>query len=556
MILTMILAAAASAAAQTFVLVGDSTVNDEGGWGPGFAASFSTAKTLNHASNGRSSKSFIDEGRWAKALADKPDYVLIQFGHNDQPGKGPERETDPQTTYKTNLRQYVNEARAAGATPIIVTSITRRHFGEDGKLSNDGLHLYVQAAREAAKEMNAPLVDLNALTIAQTEKLGEKGSAALGAKTKDGKLDTTHLSQRGQLEIGVLAAQETARVVPALKPLLQEVVSWNEAQRKKGAWLASPEAIRVAENLLIYQHDNGAWDKNIDMAMPLGEQARKKLIAEKSQNAGRTTIDNGATYSQMRYLAKVHEATRQERYAEAYRAGLRYLLSAQYPNGGWPQFFPLRKGYYTHITYNDDAMIGVMEELREAEKLMWVPEKDRSRARQAVEKGIEIILKTQVKVNGKLTAWCAQHDENTLAPAKARSYELPSLSGSESVGVVRFLMSLDRPSPDVIRAVESAVAWFEASKVTGIRLDRKPEPESPKGYDLVVVPDASAPPQWARFYDLATNTPMFCGRDGVVKTKLSEIEYERRNGYRWYVDRPAKLLAEDYPKWRAKNKRI
>ena len=230
--------------------MGDSTVNDEGGWGPGFAASYSTAQTRNRASNGRSSKSFIDEGRWANALADKPDYVLIQFGHNDQPGKGPERETDPQTTFKANLRKYVNEARAAGAMPIVVTSITRRKFGKDGKLANDGLHLYVQAARELAKEVSAPLVDLNALTIAQTEKLGEKGSAVLDAKTKEGKLDTTHLSQRGQFEIGVLAAQETARVVPALKPLLQEVVSWNEAQRKKGTWLASAEALRVAENVL------------------------------------------------------------------------------------------------------------------------------------------------------------------------------------------------------------------------------------------------------------------------------------------------------------------
>jgi PelA/Pel-15E family pectate lyase len=186
----------------------------------------------------------------------------------------------------------------------------------------------------------------------------------------------------------------------------------------------------------------------------------------------------------------------------------------------------------------------------------FLTDSERQRARRAVEKGIECILKTQVIVNSKLTVWCAQHDEQTLAPAKARSYELPSLSGSESVGIVRFLMQIEQPSPEVIRAVQAAVAWFNEAKINGIRLERKPQPGSPKGYDLTVVPDASAGPQWARFYEILTNRPMFSGRDGIVKWQMSEIEYERRNGYRWYVDSPRKLLEEDYPKWRAKNSQL
>jgi PelA/Pel-15E family pectate lyase len=111
-------------------------------------------------------------------------------------------------------------------------------------------------------------------------------------------------------------------------------------------------------------------------------------------------------------------------------------------------------------------------------------------------------------------------------------------------------MGIEKPSADVIASIEGAVRWFEAVKINGIRLEHKKVDGSPKGYDLVVVRDSSAPAQWARFYDVATNKPMFCGRDGVVKSTIAEIEYERRNGYRWYVDRPANMLEREYPQWK------
>jgi len=298
----------------------------------------------------------------------------------------------------------------------------------------------------------------------------------------------------------------------------------------------------------------GGWDKNIDMAMPLGSKERAEV--ERQKRDGHTTIDNQATYTQLQYLAKVYAATKEQPFAAAFRRGLNYLLKAQYANGGWPQFYPLRNGYWSHITFNDDAMIGVMETLRAIvdakSEYSFLDDADRARSKRAIDKGVECILKTQVIVDGKPTAWCAQHDEQTLAPAKARSYELPSLSGSESVGIVRFLMGIDHPSPEIVRAVEGAVAWFGAVKITGIRLDRKPDAGALKGYDLVAVPDAAAPPQWARFYEIGANRPMFSGRDGIVKYQMSEIEYERRNGYRWYVDSPARLLSEDYPRWMTK----
>src|SRR5678815_15455 len=170
-----------------------------------------------------------------------------------------------------------------------------------------------------------------------------------------------------------------------------------------------------------------------------------------------------------------------------------------------------RSGYYKHITYNDDAMIGVMKLLRDvaAAKPVYkfVDEERRARAASAVEKGIECILKTQVVVNGKRTVWGAQHDEVTLAPAPARKFEPASLSGGESVGIVRFLMSIKDPSPAVIDAIESAIAWFEQSQLKGIKwVDT--------GTDRVVVQDPNAGPIWARFYEIGTNRPIFVGRDG------------------------------------------
>jgi lysophospholipase L1-like esterase len=199
------------------VLVGDSTVNDEGGWGPGFKESLAPHVTVvNLAVNGRSTKSYRDEGRWAPALAEKADYILIQFGHNDVPGKGPERETDAATSYRDNLARYVGEARAAGAKPILVTSIVRRVFDAEGKFLPDSLVPYAAAARAVAAGLNVPLMDLYERTREQAEQLGPEGCAKLNAVTKDGKPDTTHLGPEGRKQVGILAAREFAKIVPGV----------------------------------------------------------------------------------------------------------------------------------------------------------------------------------------------------------------------------------------------------------------------------------------------------------------------------------------------------
>ena len=330
-------------------------------------------------------------------------------------------------------------------------------------------------------------------------------------------------------------------------------LTWKQCLNRPSGWYGSIQAVQIADNVLLYQRDCGGWPKNIDMAAALSDSDKARLAHDKGREDA--TIDNGATCEQLRYLARVIEAGDADRFRRGFRHGIDYLLAAQYPNGGWPQFYPRAEGYSRYITFNDNAMINVMSLLRDVSHAKapygFVDAQRRDRARAAVERGIDCILKCQIVVDGRRLAWCAQHDDKTLKPAGARSYEKPSLSGSESVGIVDFLMRIDDPSPQIVEAVEAAVKWLDDAKLTGIREVRKPAPGTERGYDKVVVEDKDAPPLWARFYEIGTNRPIFCSRDGVVRYSLAEISYERRNGYSWYTDAPASL-GDRYPKWHAR----
>lgn len=333
-------------------------------------------------------------------------------------------------------------------------------------------------------------------------------------------------------------------------------ISWSRCLSMKPEFYASDEAIRIADNVLLYQRNTGGWPKGVDMARVLSEKDKAKLRERKNKKD--STLDNGATHTQMRYLAKVYTATKLKRFSKGFLQAVNYLLEAQYANGGWPQFYPLQgnAGYSRYLTFNDNAMIGAMSVLRDiAEKrsqYAFVDQNRRKRAEKAVRKGIQCILKCQIIVDGKRTAWCQQHDEKTLEPRPARTYEKPSICCGESVGVVMFLMSIDNPEPEIIEAVQAAVAWLDQVKLIGIRQIRKRDESKEGGYDKVVVEDAAAPPIWARFYQIGTNRPIFCGRDGIIKYSLAEIEHERRIHYSWYGYGPTGLLARDYPAWQKK----
>ena len=176
-----------------------------------------------------------------------------------------------------------------------------------------------------------------------------------------------------------------------------------------------------------------------------------------------------------------------------------------------------------------------LEEVLSSDGYAFLDNKRRASAKKAFDLGMDCILKCQIKVNGILTVWCAQHHEETLAPAGARSYELASLSGAESAGILRFLMSVDAPSPEIIRSVKAGVAWFEASKIEGYRYVRDPNKPA-------LAKDPTASPLWARFSEIETNRPFFCDRDGVKKYDLMEVGAERRQGYSWYSSAGEKVF--------------
>jgi pectinesterase len=317
-------------------------------------------------------------------------------------------------------------------------------------------------------------------------------------------------------------------------------------------WFASEEAVKIADNVLLYQRNIGGWPKNTEMQNPVSDAEKQKLLDLKATPDGCTT-DNGATCQEMLFLSKMYKQKPDEKYKVSFLKGLDYLLAAQYENGGWPQFYPLKKGYYTHITYNDDSMVHILSLLKEIKEgsdfYSIVPcDKTIKSVAKAFDKGIDCILKTQYRQNGVLTAWCAQHDEVTLLPAKARAYELPSLSGKESAKITLLLMSVKNPSKEIIASVEAASAWFEKTKITGIKIVDVATAEGSKP-DRKVIESQNAEPLWARFMELDTNKPFFCDRDGVKKDTMAEIGYERRNGYAWYTNEPKEVLKK-FPQWK------
>lgn len=315
---------------------------------------------------------------------------------------------------------------------------------------------------------------------------------------------------------------------------------------KDPEWFKTEEAKQIAANVLSHQASNGGWPKNVDTAAKPYTEAKPP----------RATYDNKATTDELRYLARMYRATQDTVYLNAFNKGLSYILDAQYENGGWPQESPPPKNSYPrYITFNDGAMARLMffiKEVANDDLYSFVDSTTRERARKAFDKGVECILKCQVRVDGKLTSWCAQHDEKDFSPKPARDFELMSLSGCESIGVVHVLMAVENPSPEIIAAVDGCYEWFNAAKITGIRTEDRPQEGTPRGYDRFVVEDPSAPPLWARFYEIGTNKPIFADRDSVKKYSLAEIGPERRTGYKWYGTWGMNFTTKEYPAWKAK----
>ena len=321
---------------------------------------------------------------------------------------------------------------------------------------------------------------------------------------------------------------------------------------KDAVWYRGSDARHIADNIVSFQTPAGGWGKNQDRSGPLRQPGQAYVhggpIPEGTSWNFVGTIDNGATTSELRFLARMQRAypgADGDAYRAAFARGIRYLLIAQYPNGGWPQVYPLQGGYHDALTYNDDALSDVVTVLvsvaaREHDYAFLAPELA-AQARAAVDKAHAVILATQVVVDGKRTVWGQQHDPLSLAPAGARNYEPASLSSGESASLLVLLMRQPDPSPQTRAAIRDGIAWLREHAVHSMEWAKGPD-----GRRLVA--KAGAGPIWSRFYDLKTMKPIFGDRDKTIHDDVNEISLERRNGYSWFNATPQKAI-DAYEKW-------
>ncbi|MGV3577956.1 pectate lyase [Brevundimonas sp.] len=331
-------------------------------------------------------------------------------------------------------------------------------------------------------------------------------------------------------------------------------------------WYASDEARTLADAVVSFQTPAGGWSKNQDRRLARLPGQRYSNDAETMELNPENfdapvdrfwtfvgTLDNDATWTEMRFLAKV-AAARPGADGDAYRAsvtkGVNYLLNAQYPNGGWPQIWPVEGGFHDAVTFNDNAVAQaamLLEDVVEEEHgFDFLPDDLKTRAAAAVEHGVAAILASQVRVNGELTAWPQQVDPLTLQPSSARNYEPQSIASGETTDILLFLMRLPDPSAEVKTAVRAAVAWLEEKRL----YDHVFEMTEDDGRKLM--PREGAGPLWSRNYDLVTGLPIFGDKNQMIYDDVNEISIGRRNGYSWWINSPQKAL-DAYVAWNAAN---
>lgn len=320
--------------------------------------------------------------------------------------------------------------------------------------------------------------------------------------------------------------------------------------KENDAWLRNDEGTAQLANLLTFQTAAGGWCKAFDVRAPRAVDGGADSYGGWQ---GTPTIDNGATWSEIRVLGRAFTLTQDLRYRDACLRGITFLLERQYPTGGWPQRSPqdtTKRDYGWHITFNDHAMTEVLALLRDAAAarapwFAWMPAEQRAATSAAFARGVACVLQCQIIRDGLPTGWCQQHDAETLVPTSARAYELPCIASSESARIVLLLMAIEHPDADIRRAIDGAVRWFTTAAISGKKLVERDD-------DRVLVDDAEAPRLWARCYDLETNQPFFCDRDGIKRMELSGISRERRTGYAWYGTWGEQVLRE-HVQWLKRN---
>ena len=292
----------------------------------------------------------------------------------------------------------------------------------------------------------------------------------------------------------------------------------------------------MLDTLLSFQTPSGGWSKHVDMRGPK-RMPGESFYSEDDRWNYIATIDNDATTEHLRFLAAAFAATKDTRARDGFTRGIAYLLQAQFPNGGWPQVYPLQGGYHDAITFNDNAMINVLRLLSDVVigRFPFVSTALRQRATAAIAMGHRCLLSTQVVAGGVRRAWGQQHDPLTLAPVAGRRYELAALTGRESAEIAKYLMSLPQPPTELVEAVHAAIAWFRVHAIYGFDYTMQ------SGLRLAKNGSMTAP-FWARLYEIGTERPLFSDRDGVPKYDWSLLT-DRRFGYAWFSQEPAKAIA-------------
>lgn len=312
---------------------------------------------------------------------------------------------------------------------------------------------------------------------------------------------------------------------------------YEQYKNQPDQWYSSDQAKTIADNIISWQGEFGGWPKNTDTSWEPYAGTQKKP---------KGTFDNGATTGEIYFLAHIYKVTHNEQYLNSINKAFNLIIKSQYPTGGWPQRYPAGNQYHRYITFNDGAMVRLMfllKDIAQSDDFKFYDKQQRTAAQQAYDKGIECILNCQIKVDGKLTAWCAQHDEITLEPRPARTFEPTSISGGESAGIVDLLTDIKHPDRRVAQAIEGAVEWYRKSAIENVGFSKD------DFGDKITVFDQDAPTCWARFYEIETNRPIFLGRDSVIHYSFNEIDAERRNGYGWYGNWGEKIFS-DFDNWK------
>lgn len=333
---------------------------------------------------------------------------------------------------------------------------------------------------------------------------------------------------------------------------------WQNLHGKEYPRHDAGQIVDIANNILLYQRQDGGWVENRDPARILNETDREQVRGESASTGG--SFDNRNVYTQVEYLADAFGQTGDTRYRDAALKGLDFILEHQQLKcGGWPHTVPAKERYHPLITIADEVTPGVLATLRKvadgSTPFGFITPDGRERARAAVERGDACLLALQIRQDGVRTGWAGQYDPDSLLPVKGRSFELPSVVVQETVAVTRYLMSIPDPAPEIVTAIEAAVDWLQRVRIEGWRLETfQAEPEQYRhhssGTDRRLVEDPDAPALWARFYDLHDNSVVLANREGERVARYSDIPRERRTGYSWYGEWPRSLLERDYPRWK------